>query len=133
MYTELKLAIFNLTESINAIATALFNKANQQKEELAQAARNLEITNSEIQEVVGILDELSAITKINGSLSAASTNIKELIDDIVVFESNVEAFDGYCDICGAEITVSDEATVTEEMGLICAECAKAKAENENEN
>jgi hypothetical protein len=133
MYTELKLAIFNLTESINAIATALFNKANQQKEELAQAARNLEITNSEIQEVVGILDELSAITKINGSLSAASTNIKELIDDVVVFESNVEAFDGYCDICGAEITVSDEATVTEEMGLICAECAKAKAENENEN
>jgi hypothetical protein len=133
MYTELKLAIFNLTESINAIATALFNKANQQKEELAQAARNLEITNSEIQEVVGILDELSAITKINCSLSAASTNIKELIDDVVVFESNVEAFDGYCDICGAEITVSDEAQVTEEMGLICAECAKAKAENENEN
>ena len=129
MFTELKNAVASLMEVINANAKTLLETANARKEALAKAEADLERSRAEINEFVGVVEELAKVGIICGDMICASGNIDDIVDGLAICEANLEDFDGYCDICGAEITRSDEAQVIDEDGLICAECAKAKAEN----
>ena len=124
MMTELKAAVSNIVSVINSTATELLKTANERKEALAKAELELYHSYQDINEFVGTIEELSKIGLLSGTMLRANDNIKDLLDDIQIFEANVEDFDGYCDKCGVEITCSEEALVTPDNELFCAECAK---------
>ena len=129
MFTELKNAVNSLMEAINANAKTLLETANARKEALAKAEADLERSRAEINEFVGVIEDLAKVGIICGDMICANGNIDDIVDGLAICEANLEDFDGYCDICGVEITRSDEAQIVEEDSLICAECAKATAEN----
>lgn len=124
MMTELKAAISDIVSVINSTATNLLKSANERKEALAKAEIELYRSYVEINDFVGAIEELSKIGLLSGTMLRANDNIKELLDDIQIFESKVEEFDGYCDKCGVEITCSEEALVSPDNELFCVECAK---------
>ena len=124
MMTEIKAAISNLVSVINSTATSLLKTANTRKEALAQAEIELYRSYVDINDFVKSIEELSKIGLLSGTMLRANDNIKELLDDIQIFESNVEDFDGYCEKCGVEITCSEDALVTPDNELFCTECAK---------
>lgn len=124
MMTEIKAAVSNLVEVINSTATELLKTANKRKEALAEAELELYRSYVDINEFVGAIEELSKIGLVSGTMLRANDNIKDLLDEIQIFEANVEDFDGYCDKCGVEITRSEDALVSPNNELFCAECAK---------
>lgn len=130
MYTNIKLAIANLVEAIDAATDSLLEKANQYKTDYVNALRNLSDTNAQMQGLFEAIDELQDISEPMSKLSRASDNITEIVADGEVFTSNIEDFESFCAECGKELCYFDEYEVSDGNEIVCEDCVN---KNENEN
>ena len=128
MFTALNDSITNLLDTINSTTDALFAQANERKENYRAAYLALEQSAKDISEFSEILGRLDDVAPISLKCDEVADFIFESLDDTYIFESPVEEFDGYCDMCGKEIMRADPVYLISDDGeemLVCTQCHDA--------
>lgn len=114
-------SITSLIDTVNATAKALYDNANQRKQDYIDALVALDESAGYLFDMSEALDRLDEVVRVGAVCEDAGNHICDMIEDVPYFEAPVEEFDGYCDRCGKEI-LRDEPTYTEDDMIICGEC-----------
>ena len=124
-FTNIRNAIANLVSAVEDAANDLVTTANTQRVELIALYNRMRETNKDLCEFGSIV----------GDAGAALLDISELCEDVAVKapaaieigadrlpECNYEDLDDFCDECGRAIVNGDDATITDEGLILCADC-----------
>ena len=125
-------AIYDLVNAIEAKADALIATANQRKAELKTAIANMDAAAEDLAELNHTISELHRIYKLGAVLDNAVVHIDEMLSDMNVYDTAVEKFDGYCDICGEEMSLGNEQHFVN-GDYVCESCANAISTNEEKS
>lgn len=124
-------AIYDLVNAIEAKADALITTANQRKAELKTAIANMDAAAEDLAELNRVISELHRVYKLGAVLDNAVIHIDEMLSDMNVYDTAVEKFDGYCDICGEEMSLDNEQHLVGD-DYVCTSCANAISEEKSE-
>lgn len=114
-------SIASLINTVNATAKALYDNANQRKQDYIDALVALDESAGYLFDMSEALDRLDEVVRVGTTCEEVGNHICDMIEEAQYFEAPVEEFDGYCDRCGKEI-LRDEPTYTEDDMTICGEC-----------
>ena len=128
--TNLNDAITNLINTVSDTAAALFANANKCKDDYRAAYLALERSADDITDFTDVVSRLDDIHPITLKCDEVAEYIYDMLEDAYVFESPVEEFDGYCDVCGKELTRDDPVYSLNDDEYVCEECQNAIAEQE---
>ena len=119
---SIKESVKALTDNIKAASVKLYEEANIRKEKLAAAIEDMRVMKQHMKEFASIKNGFADIISTCCDMEVAGEFVEEMLSDMNVFEANVEKFNGYCDACGCELTIEDEAHCTEADEFVCDEC-----------
>jgi hypothetical protein len=121
--SPLKDAIQSLITVVKDTAAALYTESNIRKENLRAALAAMFEARDTMVEFADTCEMLSTVAEISADMSAATEYVTDMIEEIEVFTSPIETFNGYCDNCGKELLTTDEVHLSDEVDFVCAECA----------
>lgn len=125
-------AIQDLVKAIEAKADELISTANQRKAELKTAIANMDAAAEDLAKLNSTISELHKVYKLGAVLDNAVCHIDEMLSDMNVYETAVEKFDGYCDVCGDELSLDNEPHFINDDDYVCENCANAINEEKSE-
>ena len=126
-------AIYDLVKAIEEKADALIANANQRKAELKTAIANMDAAAEDLAELNRTITELHKVYKLGAVLDNTVYHIDEMLGDMNVYETAVEKFDGYCDVCGEELSMDNEPHFIGDDEYVCESCANAVSTNEEKS
>ena len=130
-FTNIRTAIATLVGSISDLCAGFRADANAQRKELIALTARMNDTRKDLGTLADITDEAAcALTDISELCAETHDKIADVLAGEEIPECDYEDFVGYCDSCGAPISINDKY---HELGgyLDCADCVPFEDE-ENE-
>lgn len=101
----------------------IFNLINSRKHEVSGAIAKLQDAANDLEEFIQNLRDIHFYDSVSlVDAERALAHLNEMLSRLDVIEMPVEQFEGYCDRCGKEMSISDNVFVEDE-GILCIECA----------
>lgn len=124
--TNLSTAIATLINALAEAKTAIYTEANTNKANLIAAIEAMKTSQLKMNEFVDLTSLLAnAAEEYAEDMNVSAEHVGEMLCDMNTFAMPIEQFDGYCDICGKELSVDEEQFMDEDgEGWICTECEK---------
>ena len=119
-------ALHNAIDSFNHTIMDIFNaltaETNTRKATLAAAIADMHEANTTIATFSQDMARLSVVARQHAEeMKRMNENVSFMLCGMEVFNTPVETFNGYCDMCGEEMAVEDEI-YDEEVGFVCENC-----------
>lgn len=130
-FTNIRTALNQLITSIEGICSEIRTTANEQRRELIALTARMNDTRKDLGTLADITDEAACtLADISDLCAETHDKIGDVLAGEEIPECDYEDFIGYCDSCGAPISVNDKY---HELGgyLDCADCVPFE-EDENE-
>ena len=118
----IKESVKALTDNICVASAKIYEEANIRKEKLAAAVEDMRSMQVSMKQFAAIKDNFTDIIDMCAEMEISQVYIEEMLNDMNVYESKVETFNGYCDHCGAETNVGDNVHFNEANEFMCDEC-----------
>ena len=129
--TNVRTALNTLIGTISDLCAGTRKEANEQRKELIALTARMHETRKDLGALADLTDEAAcALTDISELCAETHDKITDVLGGEEIPECDYEDFIGYCDSCGAPISINDKY---HELGgyLDCADCVPFE-ENENE-
>ena len=124
--TNLSTAIATLITALAEAKTTIYTEANANKANLIAAIEAMKTSQLKMNEFVDLTSLLAnAAEEYAEDMNVSAEHVGEMLCDMNTFAMPIEQFDGYCEICGKELSVDDEQFMDEDGdGWVCTECEK---------